>query len=158
MSPSQHHQTLKGKITYWVAGCLQCFDTVGWRQEGHPACKKVGGWWRWALISPDGVAPSRMVGVSASVNLPLHHKVQKFSSLLAPAHPGGPGKRVIKWLWLWCGGCSETEPFADKWHRFFAGWMPFISPCQHHHSTEGNSKVLTLARKDHFPGLQFPCQ
>jgi len=26
------------------------------------------------------VAPSRMVGVSASVNLPLHHKVQKFSS------------------------------------------------------------------------------
>jgi len=26
------------------------------------------------------MAPSRMVGVSASVNLPLHHKVQKFSS------------------------------------------------------------------------------
>jgi len=26
------------------------------------------------------VAPSRMVDVSASVNLPLHHKVQKFSS------------------------------------------------------------------------------
>jgi len=38
------------------------------------------GWWRWALVSPDGVAPSRMVGVSASVNLLLHHKVQKFSS------------------------------------------------------------------------------
>jgi len=33
-----------------------------------------------ALVSPDGVAPSRMVSVSASVNLPLHHKVQKFSS------------------------------------------------------------------------------
>jgi len=31
------------------------------------------------MVSPDGVAPSRMVGVSASVNLPLHHKVQKFS-------------------------------------------------------------------------------
>jgi len=40
---------------------------------------KNGGWWRWALVSPDGVVPSRMVGVSASVNLPLHHKVQKFS-------------------------------------------------------------------------------
>ena len=39
----------------------------------------MGGWWRWALVSPDEVAPSRMVGVSASVNLPLHHKVQKFS-------------------------------------------------------------------------------
>jgi len=34
----------------------------------------------WAMVSPDGVAPNRMVGVSASVNLPLHHKVQKFSS------------------------------------------------------------------------------
>jgi len=40
----------------------------------------LGGWWRWALVSPDGVAPSWMVSVSASVNLPLHHKVQKFSS------------------------------------------------------------------------------
>jgi len=27
----------------------------------------------------DGVAPSRMVSVSASANLSLHHKVQKFS-------------------------------------------------------------------------------
>jgi len=34
------------------------------RQEWHPACKKIwGGWWRWALVNPDGVAPSRMVGV-----------------------------------------------------------------------------------------------
>ena len=40
----------------------------------------MGGWSRWALVSPDGVVPSRMVGVSACVNLPLHHKVQKFSS------------------------------------------------------------------------------
>ena len=37
------------------------------------------------LISPDGVAPSRMVGVSVSVNLPLHHKVQK---------------EVLFWHWL----------------------------------------------------------
>ena len=21
------------------------------RQEGHPACKKHGGWWRWALLT-----------------------------------------------------------------------------------------------------------
>jgi len=31
-----------------------------------------------ALVSPDGVAPSWMVDVPASVNLPLHYKVQKF--------------------------------------------------------------------------------
>ena len=34
----------------------------------------------WALVSLDGVAPSWMVYVSASVNLPFHHEVQKFSS------------------------------------------------------------------------------
>jgi len=62
------------------------------RQEGHPACKNMGGWW--AVVSPDGVAPSRMVSVSASVNLPLHHKVQKFSS----GTNSGPGKRTVKRL------------------------------------------------------------
>ena len=49
----------------------------------------MGRWWSWALVSPDGVAPSRMVGVFASVNLPLRHKVQKFSS-----GTGSPG-----WSW-----------------------------------------------------------
>jgi len=73
------------------------------RQEGHPACKN-GGWWRWALASPDGVAPSQVVGVSDSVNLPLHHKVQKFSS-----GTGSPGwsrknghKTVVVWCWYNC--------------------------------------------------------
>jgi len=47
------------------------------QQEGHPRPVKNGGWWRWALLSRDGVAPSRMVGVSASVSLSLHHKVQR---------------------------------------------------------------------------------
>ena len=64
------------------------------RQEGHPACKKYGGWWRWALVSPDGVAPSRMVSVCASVNLPLHHKVQKFSS--GTGSPGWSQKKGCK--------------------------------------------------------------
>ena len=35
-------------------------------------CRMLGGWYRWALLSADGVVPSRMVGVYASVNLPLH--------------------------------------------------------------------------------------
>jgi len=45
------------------------------------------------------VAPSRMVGVSASVNLPLHHKVQKFSS--GTGSPGWSRKKGCKRLW-WC--------------------------------------------------------
>ena len=62
------------------------------RQEGHPACKNIGG--DWALVSLDGVVSSRMVGVSASVNLPLHHKVQKFSS--GTGSPGWFQKRGRK--------------------------------------------------------------
>jgi len=61
---------------------------------------KNGGWWRWALLSLDRVAPIRMVGVSANVNLPC--TIKSRSSLLAAAHPGGPGKRAVKRLW-WCG-------------------------------------------------------
>jgi len=72
----------------------------GW-QEGHPACKSVGGWWRWALVSPDGVAPSRMVGVSPSVNLPLHHKVKKFLS--STGSPGWSRKKGRKMVVVWCG-------------------------------------------------------
>jgi len=67
---------------------------------------KNGGWWRWALLSQDGVAPIRMVGVSASVNLPLRHKVQKFSS--GTGSLGWSRKKgretVVVW-WLWC--CSD---------------------------------------------------
>jgi len=64
------------------------------QQEGHLACKNYGGmvevgtgYFRWS-------GPSRMVSVSASVNLPLHHKVR--SSLLALAHPGWSRKKGRK--------------------------------------------------------------
>jgi len=76
--------TLVSKLSIWfsfsICTRLSALTLLLWRQAGYPACKKYGGWWRWALVSPDGVAPSRMVGVSASVNILLHHKVQKFSS------------------------------------------------------------------------------
>jgi len=78
---------------------LECALTllVG-RQKGHLACKN-GGWWKWALVSPDGVAPSRMDGVCASVSLPLHHKVQKL--YYGTGSPGWSRKRAVKRLW--CG-------------------------------------------------------
>ena len=72
---------------------------LGGRKGIRPV--KNGGWWRWALISPDGVAPSRMVSVSASVNLFLHHKVQKFSS--GTGSPGWSQKRAVKLLCCGCG-------------------------------------------------------
>jgi len=67
-------------ITQYALVAFSALTLLVGRQGGHPACKNLGGWWRWALVSPDEVVPSRMVGVFASVSLPLHHKVQKFSS------------------------------------------------------------------------------
>jgi len=61
---------------------------LGGRNDIRPV-KNRGKWWRWALVSPDGVVPNWMVGVSAPVNLSLHHKVKKFSS-----DTGSPG-----WSW-----------------------------------------------------------
>jgi len=49
-----------------------------------------------SLISPDGVAPSQIVGVSASVIFPCTIKSRRF--LLAPAHSGSPRKRAVTWL------------------------------------------------------------
>ena len=56
----------------------------------------MGVWWRWALVSLDGVAPSWTVGVSASVNLPWHHKVQEFSSCTSsPGWSRKKGRKVV---------------------------------------------------------------
>jgi len=51
------------------------------------------------MVSPDGVAPSRIVCVSASVKLPLHHKVQKFSS--GTGLPGWSRKKGRKTVVVW---------------------------------------------------------
>ena len=86
------------------------------------------------MVSPGGVAPSRMVSVSASVNLPC--TIKSRSSLLALAHPGSPGKRAVKRLCvcvcniiLYCYyyylchfkmpvllGCINETPLVDRWY------------------------------------------
>ena len=52
------------------------------------------------MIGPDEVVPSRMISVSASVNLSLHHKVQKFSS--GTTSPGWSQKKGRKMVVVWC--------------------------------------------------------
>ena len=63
---------------------------------GRASCVKMGDDGGGSLISLDGVAPSRIVIVSVSVIFPCAIKSRRF--LLASAHPGSPGKRVIKLL------------------------------------------------------------
>jgi len=68
-------------------------------RKGIWPVKNMGGWWRWALVSLDGVAPSWMVDVSASVIFPC--TVKSRNPFLAPADPGGTRKRAVKRLWWW---------------------------------------------------------
>jgi len=69
-----------------------------------------------ALVSPDGVAPCQMVDVSASVNLPLHHKVQKFSS--GTDSPGWSRKKGRKVVVV----CGVVSPKTPVWESF--EWSP----------------------------------
>jgi len=52
-------------------------------------------WWRWALVSPDAVAPSRTVCLPLLI---FPCTTNSRGSLLAPAHPHGPRRRAIKRL------------------------------------------------------------
>jgi len=65
------------------------------RQEGQPACKKEdGGGWHWLVLRE-----WRPAGWSVCLPLLIFPcTIKSRSSLLAPADPGGPGKRAVKWL------------------------------------------------------------
>jgi len=85
---------------------------INWQGCGRKGIwRKNGGWWRWSLISPDRMAPSRIVSVSTSVIFPctMDHKSTRF--LLAPAHPGSPGERGRKMVVCVCvgGGVSVLK-------------------------------------------------
>jgi len=71
-----------------------------------------------------------------SVCLPLlifFYTIKSRSSLLAPAHPGGPGKRAVKRLW--CGGG------ADKWHMFPVCRMPSCHPTNSVKELKGTQSI-----------------
>ena len=106
--PLQQLTFLHYSYIYLLTYILYCLPPVLWRcwldgRKGIRPVKNMGGWWRWALVSPDGVAPSQMVSVSASVNLPLHHKVQTFSSGTgSPVWSRKKGRKtVVVWWWIY---------------------------------------------------------
>ena len=87
-----------------IDGCaFSALTLLVGQQEGHPACKKYGG---------DGGGEYWLVRMELHpagwlVCLPLlifPCTIKSRSSLLAPAHPGGPGKKgrktVVVWWWV----------------------------------------------------------
>jgi len=74
----------------FIMWCLQCFDAVGWQQEGHPACKKLSvavlAWlsvWGEVQIC---ICPSWCYCHSLSL------ASVKSRLVLVQAHPGNPGQ------------------------------------------------------------------
>ena len=115
------------------------------QQEGHPKGIRpvnMRGWWRWALVSPDGVELSWMVGVSASVNLPLHHKVQKFSSDTgSPRWSRKKDRKTVVCVCV-CRNASETKsPFTN------ATRLPDFLPKPRCRSNPQQAQCLLLSRQ-----------
>ena len=84
---------------------------------------KIGVWWRWALISPDGVCLSLLI---------FSCTIKSRGSLLALAHPGGPRKRAVKRLWVACV-CellTETLTYSPRTHTGNT-MTALASPCKH---------------------------
>ena len=114
---------------------------------------KNGGWWRWALVSPDVVAPNRMVSVSASVNPPLHHRVQKlFSGTSSPGWSRKKGRKTV----VVCGVVvvlPVTQPTVSKhWRKLKA-----LTPTSHlassflHPSSDFRPKRQCFWHQYHIP-------
>jgi len=129
---------LCGSYVFWHIWCLTVMPSVLWccslgGRKGIRPVKNTGRWWRWALLSPDGGAPSRMVTASASVYLPLHHKVQKFSS--GTGSPGWSWKKSRKMVVVRCGVVVSKSTFN--------GWLTSCPRGYRIHTTfsQGNHKI-----------------
>ena len=69
----------------------------------------------WAMVS--GVAHSRLVCVSAFVNLPLHYKVQKFFS--GTGSPGWSRKKGRKTVVVWWWYVHKTSWACLSFYEYF---------------------------------------
>ena len=115
---------IKLLLTYFLTYVLTYLPSVLWhcwlggRKGIQPV--KMGIWWRWAVVSPDGVAPSRMV------SLPLHHEVQRFSS--GTGSPGWSQKEsrktvvVCVYVCYLLIHCVNGVYVGCSWSSWSVGW------------------------------------
>jgi len=80
-----------------MKSCFSDMTLLVGRQEGHLACKKTEQWGAGVVICLKRDADLHMAQL---VPLPLtvscFSKIQIGFTFLVPAHPGSPGKRVVK--------------------------------------------------------------
>ena len=83
--------------------CLQLYEAfsaltllVGW-QEGHPACKKTEQWGAGVVICLERHMAQLM---PLPLTVSCFSKIQIGFIFLVPAHPGSPGKRAVKRVYV----------------------------------------------------------
>jgi len=81
--------------------CLQCFDAVGLAAGRASGLQRTEWWVAGVVICQERGADLHMAQL---IPLPLtvscFSKIQIGFTFLVPAHPGSPGKRAIKWVFV----------------------------------------------------------
>ena len=85
------------------------------------------GWFGWSGAQPDGWCLPLLI---------FPCTINSRSSPLAFAHPGGPGKRAVKWLWCGGGGAAATTTSTATTFIFSCNGILFQS-----NSTLGSSPI-----------------
>jgi len=92
------------------ASVRPCFDAVGRRQEGHPACKKLEWWDAGVVICLEQAADlhtAQLIPLSLTVS--CFSKIQIAFIFVVPAHPGSPGQRATKRVCASVRACLSRE-------------------------------------------------
>ena len=87
--------------SYLLTWCLQCFDAVGWAAGRASGPVKTEWWGAGMVICLERGADFHMAQL---MPLPLtvscSSKIQIGFTFLVPAHPGSPGQRADKWMYV----------------------------------------------------------
>jgi len=75
---------------------LQCFDAVGWWQEGHPTCKKLSGGCCIVICLARGAHLHMVQLMPLPLAVSCFSKIQIGFTFLVPGHPDSPGQSAVK--------------------------------------------------------------
>ena len=91
--------------------CLQCFDAVSWVAERASGLQKNFKLWGTGMLHMAQLMPLPLTVSCCS-------KIQIGFTFLVPAHPGSPGKRAVKRVWVVI--CKLPSVL---WHYWFLHWV-----------------------------------